>query len=254
MPEEKKHDRHRIVVEEVEAPKETSEVEKVEVIDENAKVSSEELTNGEKVQLIEDKVEENPEPEITEKVEDKATEEVSSGEKPVLDAPIPQTPEEPKTKQKSPVFWILIPGIFILGAILGGLIFYQKGINTINVDESPVPIATTSPSETPEPSASPAADLSKIEIAVFNGSGTAGEAGKVKTLLEDAGFTVVSTGNAATYDYTDTIIKAKSTVDDSVIKKIKDALSDTYSVGDNETLSTSATTDIQVVVGSSKAE
>ena len=248
MPEKEKHERHRIVVEEVEAPKETPEKEKVEVIDENAKVSSEELTSGEKVQLVEEKSEEKPEEVVEEKPSENIHEETATPTENHL-----QTPES-KVKQKSPVFWILIPGIFILGAILGGVLFYQKGINTTNVEESPTPAATAIASATPTPTASPKIDVSKFKIAIFNGSGTAGEAGKAKTLLEDAGFTVVSTGNAATYDYTDTIIKAKSTIDKTVIAKITEALSDTYSVGDSETLSSSATTDIQVVVGSSKAK
>ena len=204
---------------------------------------------------------------------DKPAEEVSNlEEKPLVEVVEAKTPDEkPKdditfgenfnkppevNKVKTPIFWILIPGIFILGAILGGIIFYQKGINTTDVKSTPTPIPTSSPivSSTPTPASEADVDISEFKVSVFNGSGTAGEAGKVKTLLVDAGFTVVSTGNAATYDYTKTIIKAKSSVDDSVIQKIKKALSEDYVVGDNQTLSSSSTTDIQVVVGSSKAE
>lgn len=238
MPEKEKHERHRIVVEEVESPREASLEEKsVEVIDENTKVSSEKLTS-EKVQIVEEKPVENITP-------------PQPSQQPALQNIPTQLPVK---KQKSPIFWILVPGIFILGAVLGGVIFYQKGINTINVEESPTPVPTTVSSATPIPTSTPSVDISEFEIAIFNGSGTAGEAGKVKTLLETAGFTVASTGNAATYDYTDTIIKAKATVDKSVIDIIKTTLSKSYSVGNNETLSSSATTDIQVVVGSSKAE
>ena len=171
------------------------------------------------------------------------------------EAPKPVTEKSPEiTKQKSPVAWILIPGIFILGAILGGVVFYQKGVNTGKVEETPTP--TISAVATPSPSSSPAAtiDVSKFDVAIFNGSGIAGEAGKAKDLLVKAGFNVTSTGNAATYDYTKTIIKAKATVDASVIEKVKTALSKTYVVGDNQTLSSSSTTDIQIVVGTSKAE
>ena len=164
--------------------------------------------------------------------------------------------EEPPQieKQKSPVFWILIPGLFILGAILGGVFFYQKGVNTTGTKATPTPVASSVP--TTKPSSSPAAniDVSKFNVAIFNGSGIAGEAGKVKDLLVAAKFNVVSTGNASTYDYKETIIKAKSTVDPSVIQKVKDALSKNYAIGASQTLAASSTTDIQIVVGSSKAE
>ena len=245
MPEKEKHDRHRIVVEEVESP--------LEVIDENKKVSSSELASEENIQLAEEKPEKTSEELSENKIENNTTDSTVDI-KPEVDIPIPQNLESQRVKQMSPVFWILIPGIFILGAILGGLIFYQRGTNNVSVSESPIATASPTTNATPVPTSTPDVDISKLEIAVFNGSGTAGEAGKVKTLLEEAGFTVASTGNAATYDYTDTIIKVKSEIDDSVIQKIEDALKDDYSVGDNETLSASATTDIQVVVGSTKAK
>jgi hypothetical protein len=166
---------------------------------------------------------------------------------------IDETPQN-ISKEKSPVPLILISGIFILGAILGGIIFYQKGVNVTQVSPTPAPIVSATPVATPTPTPKAVVDISKFNIAVFNGSGTSGEANKAKALLTDAGFNVVSTGNAATYDYTKTIIKAKSTVDASVIQKIKDALSKNYILGDSQTLSATSTTDIQVVVGSTKAE
>jgi hypothetical protein len=228
MPNKENSSNHRLVVEEVEVPTESpnenasQEVEspKPDILDEGVKVSSQEVNKSNVIQT--------------------KSENFVDITKPV--------------KQKSPVFWILIPGVFILGAILGGIIFYQKQVNSTNTVDTPKPVASTIVSPTPTSSPSASIDISKFDIAIFNGSGIAGEAGKVKTLLETAGFTVTSTGNAATYDYTKTIIKAKSTVDASTLKKVKDALSEAYTVGDNQTLSSTSTTDIQVVVGSSKAE
>jgi hypothetical protein len=235
MPNKEESSRHRMVVEEIEIssnPKKTEEsvVEepaKPQILDEAVKVSSEELIANDNVQLTEDKpVEHVHQHDISPKVE----------------------------KQKSPVFWILIPGIFLLGAILGGVIFYQKGVSTNSTDSTPAPVTSVEPTVAPTSSPSATVDVSKVDVAVFNGSGIAGEAGKVKTILEDAGFTVTSTANAATYDYTKTIIKAKDTVDPSVITKLTSTLSESYEVGDNQTLSSTSTTDIQIVVGSSKAE
>jgi len=50
------------------------------------------------------------------------------------------------------------------------------------------------------------------EVAVLNGAGVDGLAGQVQVQLETAGFSVVGTGNAASFDRTDTVISYK--VDD----------------------------------------
>lgn len=229
--------RHRMVVEEVEIPEahvekpvqEPVTETKLEILNEGISTSSQEL------------------------IQDQAKPE--KPEERFFDEKTYQT-DVKVMKEKSPVFWILVPGIFILGAILGGIFFYQKEVNTISVDKTPTPTATVESSPTPTPTAKAevSVDVSKFDVAILNGSGIAGEAGKAKTLLTDAKFNVTSTGNASTYDYTKTIIKAKSTVDASVIAKLKETLSKNYVVGDNQTLASSSTVDIQVIVGSSKAE
>lgn len=229
--------RHRMVVEEVEIPEATS------------KKATEETVREIKPDILEEAASTSSQ----EVLQDQSREE--SAEEKMTDNGFQQT-DVKVIKEKSPVFWILVPGIFILGAILGGIFFYQKEVNTIDAENTPTPVATPEVSVTPTPTtkAEQKIDVSEFDIAILNGSGIAGEAGKVKTLLEDAGFSVTSTGNAPTYDYTKTIIKAKSTVDNSVIEKLKEALLESYEVGDSQTLPSSSTTDIQVIVGSSKAE
>jgi len=222
---------HRMVVEEIDIPAKPSVEEPLTTPDPPKEDILEEGISTSKPQVVEEKVVKDSREENT----------------------IKETMPKIK-KEKSPVFWIIIPGIFLLGAILGGIVFYQKGVNTIKVDESPLPTATSEASATPSSTPSAKIDLSKYDVTVLNGSGIAGEAGKVKDLLTTAGFSVVSTGNASTYDYTKTIIKAKSTVEDTVIQELRDSLSKTYMIGDDQTLSSSSTMDIQVVVGSSKAE
>jgi hypothetical protein len=161
-----------------------------------------------------------------------------------------------KKKHSSLALWIIFPGIFLLGAIVGGIVFYQKGVNQNQV--TPTPEATFMPVATPtaSPSSTPSAtsNLSKYKISIYNGSGIAGEAGKAKTLLTTAGYTVGSTANAATYDYTKTIIKAKSTVDASFISSLSTALGKSYIVDVPQTLATSSADTVQVVIGSSKAQ
>jgi cytoskeletal protein RodZ len=215
---EESKERKRMVVEEVtsvEPPKKPEEETKPQILDEAAKVSSQELISNDKVQLSEEK------------------------------------PTETK-KQISPVFWIIIPGIFLLGAILGGIVFYQRGVNR-GQTETVSPTATPSSAVAPSASSSASVDLTKYTINIFNGSGIAGEAGKAKTLLTGAGFQVGPTGNAATYDYTKTIIKAKSTVGVAYLTALSTALGKSYLVDTTQTLASSSADTVQVVIGSSKA-
>jgi hypothetical protein len=219
MEEKAEKERKKIVVEEIsakESPKgEEEKKTNPQILDEAAKVSSEELVSNKNIQLNE----------------------------------TPSTPPE-SPKKSPPIFWIIVPGIFLLGAILGGIIFYQKGANKGREET----IATPTPAATPTASPSASIDLTKYTIAVYNGSGIAGEAGKVKTLLTDAGFEVSTTANAANYDYTKTIIKAKADVEKTYTDKLSETLLKTYEVDTLQTLATSSATDVQVVVGSTKVE
>jgi len=162
----------------------------------------------------------------------------------------------PESKKSSSIaLWIIIPGIFLLGAILGGIVFYQRGVNS-GEGQTSTPSPTAGTISSPIPSASPSAslDLTKYTISIFNGSGIAGEAGRAKTLLTTAGFKIGSTANAASYDYTKTIIKAKSTVDGSFVSALSTALGKSYVVDNPLSLASSSADTIQVVIGSSKAQ
>ena len=195
-----------------------------------------------------------PEP----KISDEAAKDVApSVTESIIETNVPELKKETETiePRKSPsiALWIIVPGIFILGAILGGIVFYQKGVNKgedVNATPSASPTASTLPSASPLASE----DLTKYTITILNGSGIAGEAGKAKTLLTTDGFKVGSTGNAATYDYTKTIIKAKRTVDAAYISALSAALGKSYDVDSSQTLATSSADTVQVIIGSSKAQ
>src|SRR3989344_4837516 len=107
----------------------------------------------------------------------------------------------------NPLF-IIIPGIFLLGALLGGIVYYQRNISGIKITVT-TPIPTVSETTSPTPTATPEVDLEKYDVKILNGSGIAGEAAKARSLLEKAGFKVSSTGNASNYNYTKTIIQTK---------------------------------------------
>lgn len=255
MPKDKdSKERKRMVVEEV------SETEsQVESPKEETPVSVESAPAGEIKEKVEELKDINQEiSESVEKSEEVQEEIVEAAEKvePVAPQPIPVSEDQPVSRRPggpSPLA-ILIPGVLLLGALLGGIAFYQKSL-TQNATETPVPTNFPDVTETPSPAPSSEVDKEKYTIKVLNGSGTKGEAGVVKTLLEKAGFKVGTTGNAATYDYKKTVIQAKSSVEESFTKALSDALSEEYEVETEiETLPSTSTDTVVVIVGSTKAK
>lgn len=244
MPKDEKP-RKRMVVEEVGGDTESVMNQPTEPVDEIK----------EKVEELQDVTQEIGE--SVEKSEEIQEELAQAAEK--VETPV----EKPQTNLASvkpssgpnPLF-ILIPGVLLLGALLGGVYFYQKGVGK-------GPAATPSPEGTQElvqptiaPSASPSAklDLTKFAIKVENGSGIPGTAGSAKDILTKAGFKVSGTGNADNYDYTDTVIKAKSDVPADFIAKLVSTLSGTYKVAKSQTLADTSADSVVVIIGSLKAE
>ena len=156
------------------------------------------------------------------------------------------------------ILWILIPGMLLLGLLIGGIFAYVFGIQKISDSQksntSGTQNITVEPTAAPtsKPTASPSASLSKYKIKILNGSGLKGEAGKVQTLIEAAGFTVLSTGNAATYDYTKTQITLKTGIDPDFVSTLAATLKKNYQLENTKILS-SQINDITIIVGSLKA-
>lgn len=174
--------------------------------------------------------------------------------KPNQETPVEKI-EEPfdQSKPTNPL-WIIIPGIFLLGALLGGIIFYQKSLNKSATETpSPTPVSEMT-SSTPTPSGVPISQVNfaKYPILIQNGSGIPGEASNVSSILTAAGFSVSGTGNADSYDFTKTVIQAKADAPASFITKLSDTLSKTYVVDKPQSLPDSSTNEIVVIVGSSK--
>ena len=189
------------------------------------------------------------------KEEVKPTEEVAI-DKPQVEEII--KPESVKEKSSFNILWILIPGMLLLGLLIGGIFAYVFGIQKISTsqptDSEETQNITVEPtiSPTTKPTASPSASLSKYKIKILNGSGIKGEAGKVQTLIETAGFTVLSTGNASTYNFTKTQISIKTGVDQEFITSLIKTLEKNYQLEDTKT-SSSQVNDVTVTVGSLKA-
>jgi hypothetical protein len=202
------------------------------------------------------------------------TQEESSVAQPSMDsAPKEEVPEETVPKQstevisdlfqkqevasypeismhkKSPNTLIVWSVAMITVAVLvgGALIFSSRsGSGTLPsvFSGSVTPTPTEAPTPTPK-----LAVRSDVTVEVLNGSGEAGVGSTMKALLEEKGFTVGNVGNADSYDYVKTTIKAKAGKEEYVDFLIAD-LSDDYTL-DSEIgiLPDTASDDIQVIVG-----
>lgn len=132
---------------------------------------------------------------------------------------------------------------------------------------TPTPEATVSATPTPKASPTPSSKVTptgkvtptpttgattgkSLQVQVLNGSGTPGEAGKAATLLKNAGYSITSTGNADTFDYTNTIIQIKKSKNQYAAQLKKD-LSSQYTVDPTvQTLAETSSSDAIVILGS----
>ncbi len=141
----------------------------------------------------------------------------------------------------------------ILGALLVGGIFYFKSSVDSRPEPTSTPTSTLAPVVENDPTPTPISeevDLSEYNLRVLNGSGIAGEAGRVANLLSEAGFSNPNAANANNQNYTDTIIEHKETVSKAAIDEIVSALEDTYTVEiSNELIDEDEEYDVVVIVG-----
>lgn len=166
-------------------------------------------------------------------------------------------------KRKAFIYVILF--ILIIGAAIfaGNYFLSQKTIPEATPSPTPTPTVEVTPTPTAEPSATPSGKLTptpsgkvtptstskSLDIEVLNGSGVSGQAGKVATLLKNAGYTVTSTGNAETFDYTKTVIQIKKSKN-QLATQLKTDLAKEYSVDPKiQTLAETADSDAIVIVG-----
>lgn len=150
--------------------------------------------------------------------------------------------------------WILIALI-----IIGALVFaFWKGIGPFGKLRGTSVEATPTPSvnfefSSPTPAATPGAtiDKTKASIRVLNGSGKAGEASRARDFLDSKGYKVTSVGNATEgFDFPQTVIRLKAAFSDFGQALVSD-LADRYSAKvDSQTLSSTDSADIEVVIGS----
>lgn len=174
---------------------------------------------------------------------------------PPLPPSIPPTLEVQSKSGKKWVVWVLLGVVVVAGLGVGGWLFYQAGQAkqaTEATQATPTPAAEVTATPTLTPMAE--VDREEFEIKVLNGSGISGEAGRVRELLEEAGFIVTSAGNADKFDYKETMIEVKDTVKAAFIKELRETLEEKYMVAsETGVLDGTASADVQVIVGSKKA-
>ncbi|HBB76305.1 MAG: hypothetical protein A2186_02480 [Candidatus Levybacteria bacterium RIFOXYA1_FULL_41_10] len=156
--------------------------------------------------------------------------------------------------------WIFIVGLLLVLLIAGGgLLFYFKGIENVNLpinSQAPTtvtPVPTQAISPTPTATASAKLDKEEFGIEVLNGSGKGGQAAVVQKILEDGGFKVDSIGNAEDSDHKDTLISARKSVSKEFLTELRKELGKVY-VLSKETgeLKDSSNSDIEIIVGSER--
>lgn len=152
---------------------------------------------------------------------------------------------------------VLIVIVAIVGAITGGFYYYKKGVEKVSVNnqESKAMPVTVIPTQNVTPTPAVKVELDKLSVSILNGSGKVGEAGVVKALVVESGFTSgnISTGNAKTYDYEETTVALKEGISEDVFKTIMAALGEKYNVASkSESLEKSSKYDVVITVGKAK--
>jgi len=163
--------------------------------------------------------------------------------------------ESPPT-DNSLVIYIAV-AVVTAAIVLGGAFFYlsSKGTASKKPSQTPaiiVPTLRPSPSPVATPTAEPEPEpvnLEEFSVSVLNGSGVVGAAREVRELLEDEGFVVGQTANADSFDFDETIVRAKKSVPKVVVDTAVAVLGEEYEVKIGSPLSGSEREDIVITVG-----
>lgn len=151
------------------------------------------------------------------------------------------------------IILIFLTALIVGGGAVAGFLYFspekpttEKKILVSPTQAPSIPTQESVASESAEPS-----DVAKLSVQILNGSGTPGEAARVRDQLQAAGFETFSLGNADSYDYTDTEVQLKEASGSGTFEKIKKALT-SYTVVGKDTLPASSDYDVVINVGKQK--
>lgn len=124
---------------------------------------------------------------------------------------------------------ILVVLLLLVG---GALIFFGvKAVSQFmggNGSEEALEEELVEEASTPTPTQEVTIDKSEVIVGVLNGTGTPGQAGKAKTVMEDLGFEGVTVGNASSKDATLTTVEFSGDIPKSLRDEIMEALDEVF--------------------------
>lgn len=139
---------------------------------------------------------------------------------------------------------VLIISILLL-IIIGGWFFGFKQKKPFSKNTS---FKQTSQSATATPK--PKITTNSYSITILNGNGVEGAAGEAETLLDNKGYKVVNLDNADNYDYEQTILQHKQTINQNFLNQLDKLLKTKYDVIiDEQFLDETGTADVVIILG-----
>ena len=139
---------------------------------------------------------------------------------------------------------IAVVAVLLIAIIVG--VFVYRGQASGDAESNLTP--TSFPTSEPEPTEEEV-DKAAYEILVLNGTEVAGEAGKLKTALEDLDYVVSGTANADKDDYSTTIIQAKASVSSGYVDQLKEDLEGIFDEVRTEELDEDDDNDVKIIIG-----
>lgn len=141
----------------------------------------------------------------------------------------------------------LFIGSFVFSFLIFFLVFNFNSIKNKLSSKKISPTPTLIPTSTPSPT--PSFKKEDLKIQVLNGSGVAGKAAKVKSILLEKGYHEIIIGNADNYDYQATVLKIKKSKS-SILEMVKKDLKDYTNLFKEETLPEDDPADLVIIFGS----
>ncbi len=154
--------------------------------------------------------------------------------------------------KKGKIVLLILAVLLVIGLAVGTIMnANNEKLSFMKRDNKTRETVVLSPTQSPSPTPTPVAvNKESLTIEVQNGTGESGVAGKMKNFLVEKGYEgTIDTGNADNYDYTETVVKVKSTKT-SIEEEIRRDLAESYTLSDEkEVLDDSSEYDVVIIVG-----